>query len=154
MALAYPPFSPLSQIIYSKSIIKLYCKFSNSNPNYLFSQLFSGDDTLAGSYNLSLDMDMFRSPPSGNITGNNDSKYRLLSSILIVCLCTGNEVIAYGYQGLFDVDEQLTEATGTNSQTMLEPEGTSDKDAADLFDLLDVPQTSTSASSTKKRKKN
>jgi len=142
-------------MIYTKSIIKLYCKFSNSNPNNLFSQLFSGDDTLAGSYNLSLDMDMFRSPPSGNITGNNHSKnIRLSSPILIVCLCTGNEVIAYGYQGLFDVDEQLTEATGTNSQTMLEPEGTSDKDAADLFDLLDVPQTSTSASSTKKRKKN
>lgn len=71
-------------------------------------------------------------------------------------LWIGNEVIAYGYQGLFDVDEQLTEATGTNSQTgvMLEPEGTVDKDAVDLFDLLDVPQTSTSASPTKKRKKN
>lgn len=99
--------------------------------------LFSADDQLSGSY-FPMDMDLFRNPTPGAITGN--------------------EVIAFNNSPFFEHSDDgaqfLDQGAG---EALLKPEPVDEKDSPDLFDLLNEPATAvpaTGPSAAKKKKRN
>lgn len=98
--------------------------------------LFSADDQLSGSY-FPIDMELFRNPTPGAITGN--------------------EVIAFNNSPFFEHSDEVHLLDQGAGEALLKAEPVDEKDSPDLFDLLNEPTSAVAAtgpSAAKKKKRN